>query len=85
MEQALAQDTFTLKGTSLKLTQIGYGALELAGPRASGPPKDPDGRSRCFEKVVSAGITHIDTSEYDGSLTRVAIYIMFKSKGRTDK
>ena len=69
MEQVSAQGTFTLKGTSLKLTRIGYGAMQLAGPRASGPPKDPDGAIAVLREVVSAGITHIDTSGYYGPHT----------------
>jgi hypothetical protein len=50
----------------LVLTRIGYGAIQLAGPMAWGPPKDRDAAKSVLRSVVELGITHIDTSDYYG-------------------
>lgn len=60
---------FQFKDTSLRVTRLGYGAMQLAGPRASGPPKDPDAAVAVLREVVASGITHIDTSGYYGPHT----------------
>lgn len=69
MEQTSLMETWTLKDSSLKVTRIGYGAMQLAGPRASGPPKDPEAAVAVLREVVASGITHIDTSGYYGPHT----------------
>jgi aryl-alcohol dehydrogenase-like predicted oxidoreductase len=53
----------------LVLTRIGYGAIQLAGPMAWGPPKDADAAPDVLRAVVDLGITHIDTSDYYGPHT----------------
>ena len=63
------QEMFTFKGTSLTVTRIGYGAMQLAGPRASGPPKDEEAAIAVLREVVACGIKHIDTSGYYGPHT----------------
>ena len=50
----------------LALTRVGYGAIQLAGPVAWGPPRDHDEAIAVLRAVVDAGITHIDTSDYYG-------------------
>jgi len=50
----------------LELTRVGYGAMQLAGPGAFGPPADHDEAIRVLREVVELGITHIDTSDYYG-------------------
>jgi pyridoxine 4-dehydrogenase len=50
----------------LALTRVGYGAIQLAGPMAFGPPRDHDEAVAVLRAVVDAGITHIDTSDYYG-------------------
>jgi pyridoxine 4-dehydrogenase len=50
----------------LTLTRMGYGAMQLAGPMAWGPPKDLDEARRVLRTVVELGLTHIDTSDYYG-------------------
>ena len=69
MARASTQETFTLKGTSLTVTRVGYGAMQLAGARASGPPKDPDAAIAVLREAVASGVTHIDTSGYYGPHT----------------
>jgi pyridoxine 4-dehydrogenase len=53
----------------LVLTRTGYGAIQLAGPMAWGPPKDQDAAQRVLRAVVDLGINHIDTSDYYGPHT----------------
>jgi pyridoxine 4-dehydrogenase len=53
----------------LALTRIGYGAIQLAGPMAWGPPKDAGAAPDVLRAVVDLGITHIDTSDYYGPHT----------------
>ena len=50
----------------LALTRVGYGAIQLAGPMAWGPPRDRGEAIAVLRAVVEAGITHIDTSDYYG-------------------
>ncbi|ACU70061.1 aldo/keto reductase [Catenulispora acidiphila DSM 44928] len=50
----------------LTLTRVGYGAIQLAGPVAWGPPRDRGEAIAVLRAVVDAGITHIDTSDYYG-------------------
>ncbi len=58
--------TFTLPGTTLKLNRLGYGAMQLAGPQVWGPPRDRDGAVAVLREAVSAGVNHIDTSDFYG-------------------
>ena len=57
---------FTFPGTSLTVHRIGYGAMQLAGPGVYGPPKDPDAAVAVLRAAVTAGVNHIDTSDYYG-------------------
>ena len=50
----------------LTVTRMGYGAMQLAGPHAFGPPADRDGAVAVLREVVEMGITHIDTSDFYG-------------------
>jgi len=57
---------FTFPGTSLTVSRMGYGAMQLAGPGVWGPPKDRDGAIAVLREAVAAGVNHIDTSDYYG-------------------
>ena len=57
---------FKFPGTPLTVHRIGYGAMQLAGPGAWGPPKDPDGAIAVLREAVAAGVNHIDTSDFYG-------------------
>jgi pyridoxine 4-dehydrogenase len=57
--------TITL-ADDLVLTRMGYGAMQLAGPNAFGPPRDRAEAVRVLRAAVDLGITHIDTSDYYG-------------------
>src|SRR5260221_6231475 len=66
MSEATLGGRFTFPGTSLTVERIGYGAMQLAGPGVSGPPKDPDGAVAVLREAVAAGVNHIDTADYYG-------------------
>src|ERR1700760_135696 len=57
---------FTLPGTSMSLTRMGYGAMQLAGPHVFGPPRDVDAAIAVLRIAVESGVNHIDTSDYYG-------------------
>ena len=57
--------TFTMAG-DLTVTRMGYGAMQLAGPRVFGPPADRAAAVNVLREAVQLGITHIDTSDYYG-------------------
>jgi aryl-alcohol dehydrogenase-like predicted oxidoreductase len=61
----LAGGTFTL-AEGLTVTRTGYGAMQLAGPHAFGPPADRDAAVAVLREAVRLGITHIDTSDFYG-------------------
>jgi pyridoxine 4-dehydrogenase len=50
----------------LDLTRVGYGAMQLAGPRVFGPPKDRGAAITVLREAVELGITHIDTADFYG-------------------
>ena len=56
--------TFALGTRSVK--RLGYGAMQLAGPGAFGPPRDPGAAVSVLREAVDSGVNHIDTSDYYG-------------------
>jgi aryl-alcohol dehydrogenase-like predicted oxidoreductase len=46
--------------------RLGYGAMQLAGPGVSGPPKDYDAALAVLREAVACGVNHIDTSDFYG-------------------
>ena len=58
--------SFTLPGTSTTVNRMGYGAMQLAGPEAYGPPRDVDAAIAVLREAVAAGVNHIDTSDCYG-------------------
>lgn len=58
--------TFTLPGTSLSLYRMGYGAMQLAGPQVWGPPRDVNTAIAVLREAITAGVNHIDTSDFYG-------------------
>ena len=57
---------FTPAGTSLALNRMGYGAMQLTGPMAFGPPRDRQAALAVVREAVRLGVNHIDTSDYYG-------------------
>ncbi len=62
--------TFTFPGTSITVTRLGYGAMQLAGRDGNklvwGPPRDVPGAIAVLREAVDSGVNHIDTSDYYG-------------------
>ena len=58
--------TFTFPGTSMTVHRMGYGAMQLAGPHVSGPPKDREACVAVLREAIEAGVNHIDTSDFYG-------------------
>src|SRR5271156_6041080 len=56
--------TFKLGERTVK--RMGYGAMQLAGPRVFGPPKDRPAAIAVLRKAVASGVDHIDTSDFYG-------------------
>jgi aryl-alcohol dehydrogenase-like predicted oxidoreductase len=48
---------------------MGYGAIQLSGPMAFGPPRDHQAALAVVREAVRLGINHIDTSDYYGPHT----------------
>jgi pyridoxine 4-dehydrogenase len=57
---------FALPGTSMTTNRMGYGAMQLAGPQVWGPPRDVDAAIAVLREAVTAGVDHIDTSDFYG-------------------
>jgi len=49
-----------------KVTRLGYGAMQLAGPGVFGPPKDRDAALAVLREALASGVDHIDTSDFYG-------------------
>lgn len=56
----------TYRVADLAFTRFGYGAMQLAGPGAFGPPKDRDAAVAVLRTAVELGIRHIDTADFYG-------------------
>ncbi|MFF4895070.1 oxidoreductase [Streptomyces sp. NPDC001068] len=65
MSDVLPGGTLRLSET-LTVTRVGFGALQLAGPMAYGPPRDREEAVAVLRAVAEAGVTHLDTSDYYG-------------------
>jgi len=62
-----------------RINRMGFGAMQLAGPGAFGPPRDPEAARAVLRRAIELGVDHIDTSQYYGpdvvnDLIREALY-----------
>lgn len=57
-------DTFPLANRTVH--RLGYGAMQLPGPRVFGPPRDHDEAVQVLRRAVELGVNHIDTAQYYG-------------------
>jgi len=64
MTNIAAAGTFRLGERTVH--RMGYGAMQLAGPGAFGPPKDRADAIAVLREAMAAGVNHIDTSDYYG-------------------
>ncbi|WP_211481778.1 oxidoreductase [Arachidicoccus rhizosphaerae] len=49
-----------------KVNRIGFGAMQLPGPRVWGPPKDKKAAIAVLKTAIQLGVNHIDTAQYYG-------------------
>lgn len=64
MTNLMKSGTFSLGDR--KVTRLGYGAMQLAGPGVFGPPKDRQAALAVLREALAAGVDHIDTSDFYG-------------------
>jgi len=61
---------FSFPRTSITVTRMGYGAMQLAGRDGGklvwGPPRDIPGAIAVLREAVASGVNHIDTSDFYG-------------------
>jgi pyridoxine 4-dehydrogenase len=57
-------DSFPLGRFSV--ARIGFGAMQLPGPNAFGPPRDREGALAVLRRAVELGVDHIDTAQFYG-------------------
>jgi pyridoxine 4-dehydrogenase len=48
------------------VARIGYGAMQLPGPNAFGPPRDRTQALAVLRRAVELGVNHIDTAQFYG-------------------
>jgi aryl-alcohol dehydrogenase-like predicted oxidoreductase len=66
MKQTNLGGSFTFADASLTVNRMGYGAMQLAGTKVWGPPRDPEEAVRVLREAIDAGVNHIDTSDFYG-------------------
>lgn len=57
-------DPFPLGGFSVN--RVGFGAMQLPGPNAFGPPRDREEALAVLRRAVELGVDHIDTAQIYG-------------------
>jgi pyridoxine 4-dehydrogenase len=57
-------DSFRLGRFSV--SRVGFGAMQLPGPNAFGPPRDRDEALAVLRRAVELGVDHIDTAQFYG-------------------
>src|SRR5581483_10830843 len=48
------------------INRVGFGAMQLAGPRVFGPPRDPSAARAVLRRAIELGVDDIDTSQHYG-------------------
>ena len=66
IRQASLGGIFTFANTTMTVTRMGYGAMQLAGPQVWGPPRDTGEALKVLRAAVEVGVNHIDTSDFYG-------------------
>ena len=51
---------------SFTVGRVGFGAMQLPGPGAFGPPRDHDQAIAVLRHAIELGVNHIDTAQYYG-------------------
>ncbi len=63
IEQKDLAGSFTLRGKSMTLNRMGYGAMQLAGPGVWGPPKDGNAAIAVLREAVETTLTPATTTD----------------------
>ena len=91
----MSQHWYSVAGFSVG--RVGFGAMQLPGPGAFGPPRDRDQALTVLRRALELGVNHIDTAQYYGpaianELIREALYpypqnlaLVSKVGGRRDE
>src|SRR5487761_1765914 len=48
------------------VARVGFGAMQLPGPRVTGPPRDRDMALAVLHRAIEAGVNHLDTAQFYG-------------------
>ncbi len=64
--QISARDAGTITLGDLTVNRLGFGAMQLPGPRVWGEPADPDNARAVLRRTLDLGLNLIDTSDYYG-------------------
>src|SRR4051794_34361429 len=48
------------------VNRVGFGAMQLAGPRVFGPPADAAAARAVLRRAIELGVDHIDTAQFYG-------------------
>jgi aryl-alcohol dehydrogenase-like predicted oxidoreductase len=56
----------TIQLAGRPVQRIGFGAMQLPGPRVFGPPADRERALTVLRRAIELGVNHIDTSQYYG-------------------
>src|SRR5579871_268573 len=73
----MSKDTYLLAGHRVR--RLGFGAMQLPGHGAFGPPRSRQDALEILRYAVGAGVNHIDTAQFYGpdvanDLIREALY-----------
>jgi len=49
-----------------RVARIGFGAMQLPGPRVSGPPRDRATALAVLRRAIELGVNHLDTAQFYG-------------------
>ena len=63
-DERIPGGTYTLAGRPV--ARMGFGAMQLPGPRVFGPPRDRAAAIAVLRRAVELGVNHIDTAHYYG-------------------
>jgi len=65
-QRSIGQSPTVTIGSEITVGAIGYGAMQLAGPRVWGDYPDYDKATALLREVVAQGVTYIDTADVYG-------------------
>src|ERR1043165_3719288 len=64
-QKGALMSTFQVGG-EIKVNRLGFGAMQITGPAAWGPPRDPAEALQVLKRLPALGIDFIDTADSYG-------------------